>query len=187
MNRRLTVPAVIVGTAAIVSAVVSVPRLFVWNVTPSVPTGLYRIDEAANLRTGDRIVFDPPPRLARMLAERGYLPRGVPLLKEVAAVPGDRVCRRGPAISVNGTSVGTARDVDSLNRPMPDWQGCLVLPADRIFLMNLSVPDSFDGRYFGPVERGRIIGRAIPIWTQEPVKPGATPSERSDAQILPPT
>jgi type IV secretory pathway protease TraF len=33
--------------------------------------------------------------------------------------------------------------------------------------MNWSVEDSLDGRYFGPLPTGTIIGRAMPVWTDE--------------------
>ena len=33
--------------------------------------------------------------------------------------------------------------------------------------MNPGVPDSLDGRYFGPLPASSIIGRAVPLWTDE--------------------
>jgi type IV secretory pathway protease TraF len=33
--------------------------------------------------------------------------------------------------------------------------------------MNFDVPDSVDGRYFGPFPRGSVIGRVLPVWTDE--------------------
>ena len=30
-----------------------------------------------------------------------------------------------------------------------------------------SAPGSFDGRYFGPIARAQVIGRANPVWTDE--------------------
>ena len=37
----------------------------------------------------------------------------------------------------------------------------------EIFLMNLGVGDSLDGRYFGPLPDSAVIGRAIPLFTDE--------------------
>ena len=39
--------------------------------------------------------------------------------------------------------------------------------AGEVFLMNPGVPDSLDGRYFGPLPASSIIGRAAPVWTDE--------------------
>jgi len=33
--------------------------------------------------------------------------------------------------------------------------------------MNWDVPDSLDGRYFGPIPTSSVIGRALPLWTDE--------------------
>ena len=40
-------------------------------------------------------------------------------------------------------------------------------PPGDVFLMNPGVPDSLDGRYFGPLPASSIIGRAVPLWTDE--------------------
>jgi type IV secretory pathway protease TraF len=33
--------------------------------------------------------------------------------------------------------------------------------------MNWEVRDSLDGRYFGPMPAASVIGRAVPLWTDE--------------------
>jgi type IV secretory pathway protease TraF len=33
--------------------------------------------------------------------------------------------------------------------------------------MNGHVRDSLDGRYFGPTATNQIVGRAVPLWTDE--------------------
>ena len=49
---------------------------------------------------------------------------------------------------------------------MPAWDGCRLLSGDEILLLNADVPDSFDGRYFGPTRFDQVIGRLIPLWTR---------------------
>ena len=73
---------------------VPVSRYAVWNATASVPTGLYLIRGKASLHVGERVAVEPPPAMRNLLAERNYLPRGVPLLKRVAAL---RQTLAGPA------------------------------------------------------------------------------------------
>lgn len=46
---------------------------------------------------------------------------------------------------------------------MPWWNGCALLGEDALFLL-MDHPASFDGRYFGPTMRGRIVGKGRLIW-----------------------
>lgn len=167
MKRRTVILAGSVAAVTLVSAVLPLSRILIWNATESVPTGLYHIRGKASLNVGERVAIELPPNLRRYLAGRGYLPSGVPLLKEVAGLRGDTVCRHDLTITINGGEAGEARALDSRARPLPDWQGCHTIGADEIFVMNLRAPDSFDGRYFGPIGRDQLIGRASPVWTDE--------------------
>lgn len=47
--------------------------------------------------------------------------------------------------------MGDALDRDRIGRALPVWQGCRVIADSQLFLMNIDVPDSLDGRYFGPI------------------------------------
>lgn len=167
MKRPTILLAALVSTAVLLSAALPLSSILVWNATPSVPTGLYHIRGTASLQIGERVAVEPPSALRRYLAERGYLPVGVPLLKEVAGLRGDRVCRIGASISINGIRAGEAREYDSRGRALPVWQGCRMIAAGEIFVMNPRAPDSLDGRYFGPIARASLIGRASPVWTDE--------------------
>jgi conjugative transfer signal peptidase TraF len=141
------------------------PR-FIWNASASVPTGLYAVEPASRLQLNDLVVVRPPEGVAAFLAEGGYLPRGVPILKHILALPGQTVCRFGSAISVDAVAVGDARERDSHGRALPFWWGCRVVAEGDVFLMNRSA-DSFDGRYFGPLPAASIVGRAEPLWTAQ--------------------
>lgn len=159
----LTTSAATVGIA--LTAFIDVPKKLVWNASASVPLGFYAITIADHLSVGDRVAIDPPEPLARYLAARGYLPRGVPLLKTIAAAAGQRVCRISGKIIIDGRAVGETRARDRLGRELPQWQGCRRISEGEFFLMNASVSDSFDGRYFGPTPATAIIGKALPLWT----------------------
>lgn len=165
-GRRLTLAAMLVAAALIAAPLVTrpAPRL-VWNASASVPIGLYLAMPADRLALGDLVAAAPPAALAPLLSERGYLPLGVPLLKRVQGLPGARVCRIGLVITVDGVPLGTARDRDRAGHDLPIWQGCRMLAEGEVFLMNRDVPDSLDGRYFGPLPASSIIARLVPIWT----------------------
>ncbi|OYV24501.1 MAG: S26 family signal peptidase [Rhodospirillales bacterium 20-58-10] len=139
------------------------PRLL-WNASASVPIGLYAIHPAGKLTAGELLVITPPAELAQFMAARRYLALGVPLIKHVAGLPGQIVCRSGLTITVNGIAEAQALDRDARGRKLPVWQGCRTVRTGEVFLMNAGVPDSFDGRYFGPVPDSTIIGSATPLW-----------------------
>ena len=139
--------------------------IFLWNASASVPTGLYAVEPIGVVGVPELVVVEPPEPLAAYLNERGYLPRGVPLLKRVFALGGDTVCREGSAIVAFDTRYEIVRELDSSGRPLPVWRGCTTLADDEVFLMNWDAADSFDSRYFGPLPLSTIIGRAVPLWT----------------------
>ncbi|MDR7225429.1 S26 family signal peptidase [Aminobacter aminovorans] len=148
-------------------ALAPMPIRLIWNVSASAPIGLYSVDFNGPLEVTDLVAVAPTEPLATFFAARNYLPKGVPLMKRVRAVSGQTVCRSNVLITVDGIEAGTALEHDRAGRTLPTWSGCLRIPADEIFLMNWEVRDSLDGRYFGPISIDRIIGRAIPLWTDE--------------------
>ena len=153
----------LLGVASIASFA---PRL-IWNASASTPVGFYTIGEVGNLDVTDLVAVDAPEPLATFLSDGGYLPRGVPLLKRVAALPGQRVCRTGLVITVDGVPMGDALDRDRRGRLLPIWRGCQLVANGELFLMNWQVRDSLDGRYFGPLPATAVIGRATPLYTDE--------------------
>ncbi|AXB76598.1 S26 family signal peptidase [Novosphingobium sp. P6W] len=141
------------------------PRLL-WNASASAPIGLYRVAAIDHPRVGDLVVLTPPALLAGLMARRGYLPRGVPLVKRVAGLPGARICRDGSVVTIAGHAAAIARPRDAGGRALPSWRGCRVVGGGELLLLNPGL-DSFDGRYFGAIEATGLVGRAIPILTRE--------------------
>src|SRR5690606_16001435 len=105
--------------------------------------------------------------LAGFMIERGYVGLRVPLLTRVVGLPGQRVCRTGRAITVDGVELGDALDRDRIGRALPVWQGCRVIADGQLLLGNGYVSDRLDGRYVGPSPARSGIGRALPRWTDE--------------------
>lgn len=162
---RLLQPRLLLMTAIALAAILALAlpvaagsAQLVWNVTPSAPAGLYRIVREPWTR-GDRVAVLPGANLGADLAQRGVLPSGRLLIKKVAAISGDRVCRQGEEVSISGRRVAEARVKDSQGRRMPAWQGCVRLTADDVFLLG-DTASSYDGRYFGVTPANAIIGRA---------------------------
>ncbi len=141
------------------------PRL-IYNVTPSAPIGLYAVRPARRLGPGRPVLAALPPDAARLADARGYLPAGAPVLKRIAAGPGDTVCRTGAQVTIGGRPAAKALARDRLGQPLPAWRGCRTLAADQVFLLSGDHPAAFDGRYFGPTPAGLIVGEARALWTR---------------------
>ena len=122
-----------VGLFTVVALLAPHPRL-IWNASASEPIGFYRVTPGEQPGRGDLVVIEPPARLAHFLAERRYLPVGVPLLKHVAAAPGARVCRHGDVVTIDGARKAVARPRDRLGRVLPTWQGCRIVGRSELFL-----------------------------------------------------
>lgn len=166
--RGLLVVAASFGLFAYIAAPVRSPEraLFVWNVSASAPIGLYRVTHGRALARGDLVLAQPAPALAAFAARRGYLPMGVPLVKRIAALAGDAVCARQMQIVIDGRLAAARRAADSKHRFLPVWSGCRTLSVGEVFLLMANVPNSFDGRYFGPTKVSQIAGKLEPLWTR---------------------
>lgn len=168
MSRRRILGVALLAVVAVAAPIaVDMPTKLLWNATASAPIGFYAIEPTDRLIAPELVAVMPPEPLAAFMVQRGYIGDGVPLLKRVAGLPGQRVCRRGRGVTVDGVALGAALDRDRIGRDLPVWQGCRVIAPGELFLMNSGVRDSLDGRYFGPLPASAVVGRALPLWTDE--------------------
>ncbi|WP_256754848.1 S26 family signal peptidase [Mesorhizobium sp. Mes31] len=168
MSRAGIILASVVATIGVgYPGLTPMPIKLIWNASASAPVGFYTIDFDGPFDVTDLVAVDVPEPLSTFLADRHYLPKGVPLLKRILAVSGQQVCRSNLTITVNGIEEGVALERDRVGRDLPVWHGCRRITTGEVFLMNRQVRDSLDGRYFGLLSTSQIIGRAVPLWTDE--------------------
>jgi conjugative transfer signal peptidase TraF len=139
--------------------------LFLLNISASLPPGIYLVISPRVLRHGMLVVFPPPATVIPMVYDRGYVPPQTPLLKPIAALPGDTVCVQDDGLFINTRYIGPVATVDQQGRPLPRQRGCFVVHETAIFPASTFSAQSFDGRYFGPIAITAIQGVARPLWT----------------------
>jgi signal peptidase I len=137
------------------------------------------------IRRGDIIVFRYPEN-----PETDYV-------KRVVGLPGERVTIESKKVYIDGKPLDEAYTVFTDEQVIPDqrqgmlpepWRsrdhfGPFVVPAGQYFAMGDNRDHSYDSRYWGPVARELIKGRAFMVyWSFEPVmrplSTGATAGER---------
>lgn len=144
-----------------------------FNVTPSLPLGVYwKID--APLERDAYVRFCPPtiPLIAEA-KKRGYIDGGycpgdyTPLMKRVAALGGDVVEFREDGVVVNGRLLARSapKSADPSGRPLPRLRGRVVVGPAQLLMMSSYNAGSFDGRYFGLVERSQVKDVVHPVLT----------------------
>lgn len=131
------------------------PAVALINESPSLPRGVYVRAPSQAIGRG-AIVAAPQPAASRAYLASLGMPADVLLIKRIAAVEGDRVCR-GPGRVSTLTRTVEVHDRDRRGVDLPVWTGCRRLVAGEVFLLG-DTASSFDSRYFGPVRRSAVTG-----------------------------
>lgn len=143
------------------------------NATASMPLGLYRIRPLGTtpLRRGVLVAICPSEAALAVALPRHYLKPGPcaggvePFLKEVAAVPGDRIVVSNEGERVNGTALPNSGRLagDCAGLPIPHIpDGAYRIAPGTVWLYAPS-PASWDSRYYGADPVRNVVGVATPI------------------------
>ncbi len=134
-------------------------KRLIWNRTASAPIGLYWVKNGPVAY--DRwAVLSPKSDASEWVQQNGYVGEDWPLVKQIAGLPGDKICRENQVILINGEVRAIALEQDHLERDLPVWSSCRTLLVDEIFLLNKH-PKSLDGRYFGVTTLEDVDGIAV--------------------------
>jgi conjugal transfer pilin signal peptidase TrbI len=94
---------------------------------------------------------------------------GTMVVKQVTAVPGDRVSVDGTGVRINGRHVGSLLHLESgqklwrLGRRVSEVAREEIVPAEHFWVMGTH-PRSYDSRYWGYIRSQQVVGRAIALW-----------------------
>jgi len=127
-----------------------------YNHTPSVPVGLYLRSNGA-IERGAFVTVRAVDVAPDQAALRNYDGPRNRFIKRVSASAGDEVCAEGDTLIINGQPRARRLSADRTGRTLPWWNECRVLSSEEILLLG-DTEDSFDGRYWGPIDRSLVEG-----------------------------
>jgi conjugative transfer signal peptidase TraF len=145
------------------------------NTTKSIPIGLYWISNEP-VAKGAYVMFCPPQNGGFVEAkERGYIGAGFCpggfgyMMKRILAAKNDIVAINDEGVRVNGEllPLSVPRKVDTVGRALSQFRvDRYTLGETELLLMSDVSDTSFDGRYFGPINRSQIKTVIRPVITQ---------------------
>jgi conjugative transfer signal peptidase TraF len=141
-------------------------RQIVINTSPSVAPGFY-LRSSASPRVGAIVDFRiPPAAQAYIFARTGKMGSNWYILKPIAAGPGDQVNTAGDWLVINGRRIAPMPpETDHSARHLPIWRGSRALGSDEFFVFSSRIPNSFDSRCYGPIDRSQIESVRAPLIT----------------------
>jgi len=139
---------ILITGSLILIAVLATPQFFTWNITASLPQGLYIRIFPAVIKQGQCVRFKLEESYNYPWHKNKYL------LKEVAAVAGDYVSITANGYYVNNRYLGSILQTDKAGNPLPHFRFEGTLPAGQLFVVGYG--KSFDSRYFGAVAAAKV-------------------------------
>ena len=143
------------------------------NTSTSLLLGLYWKSNTP-MEKGDYVLFCPPQQSVFDTAKtRGYIGAGFCpggygyMMKQVLAVNGDVISINDDGVRVNDELLPLSKPfkADDNGQPLPHVQYISTLGGSDVLLMSQVNQKSFDGRYFGPINRSQIKDVIRPILT----------------------
>lgn len=164
---------------------------YIFNISKSLPIGIYQKLEDKNFQKGDLVVLDIPKERMDFMISRGYIDGNMlkTMLKRIEGVEGETfkvlsieelkssqfneniefssidIPKSSKKFLVKENKIlGSISNFDSHGRELPQMENPLILNKDEFFVMGES-DNSFDSRYFGKIKKEEILYKVKPILT----------------------
>ena len=129
-------------------------KIYVINVTPSIPLGIYKLEKFDGvLKKGDLVVYEVDDKYKNLTSIKRTMFKSV---KPVAAFYEDKVEIKDNRIYVNGEDYGEIFPKISSN-----FNG--KIKEDEVLTLS-KVRGTFDGRYYGAIKKSKIEKKARLIY-----------------------
>ena len=143
------------------------------NTTHSYPPGIY-LKTHDPIEKGAMVIFCPPDTppfkeaRERSYIGSGFCPGGYEyMIKKILATSGDHIVISPEGVTVNGKLLQNSKPMvtDTDGRALPHLTSDISsLGQGEVLLMSDFSQKSFDGRYFGLVDRSTVISVVWPLW-----------------------
>lgn len=118
------------------------------------------LHDGQRLLVGKFIYWFRPPRDGEIVVFRSPLNSREDLIKRIIAVEGERVEIRRGQVYRNGKPL----EEDYIRKPDFSSLSSLTVPPGHVFVLGDNRGNSEDSRYFGPLPRRLIKGKAVVVW-----------------------
>lgn len=164
---------------------------YIFNISKSLPIGIYQKLEDKNFKKGDLVVLDIPKERMDFMISRGYIDGKMlkTMLKRIEGIEGEtfkvlsieelkasqftediefssiNVPKSSKKFLIKENKIlGSISNFDSYGRQLPQIESTLILNKDEFFVMGES-DNSFDSRYFGKIKKKEILYKVKPVLT----------------------
>lgn len=125
--------------------------------------GVYYLSNIKTLKKGDIVLLKTPSN-AKILYDRKYLEKRVKyLIKNVAGESGDLIKIKNSKLYLNEIFLGNIAKKDKLGRSLKSDLKNKIIPQNKILLLG-NTDDSYDSRYFGLIDKSRLLKKAKLIY-----------------------
>ena len=129
-------------------------KIYVINVTPSIPLGIYKLEKFDGvLKKGDLVVYEVDDKYKNLTSIKRTMFKSV---KPVAAFYEDKVEIKDNRIYVNGEDYG-----EIFSKVSSNFNG--KIKEDEVLTLS-KVRGTFDGRYYGAIKKSKIEKKARLIY-----------------------
>ena len=129
-------------------------KIYVINVTPSIPLGIYKLEKFDGvLKKGDLVIYEIDNKYKNLTSIKGTMFKSV---KPVAAFYEDKVEIKGNRIYVNGEDYG-----EIFPEIPSNFNG--KIKEDEVLTLS-KIRGTFDGRYYGAIKKSKIEKKARLIY-----------------------
>ena len=135
-----------------------------YQYSKSMPKGWYFIEPLpTHIHRGDILVFTPPKSIQPFLYHHKWINEHTWMMKRALGLPGDFVCTRDQTLFINHQVIGKILTEYKPGFVLPQLPLCQKLAPNHFMMISTYIKRSFDSRYFGPVTRSNLYGKAIPL------------------------